>query len=105
MADAPKAMSKTETLNALAEASGVAKKEVAAVLEALAELATKQLSKKGPGIFTLPNMLKLKVRVRKASAATTRPDPFNPGQMMQVKAKPASRQVKATILKKFKDSV
>lgn len=105
MADAPKAMSKTETLNALAEASGVGKKEVSAVLEALAELATNQLSKKGPGIFTIPNMLKLKVRAKPATKATTRPDPFNPGQMMQVKAKPASRVVKATILKKFKDSV
>lgn len=105
MAEAPKAMSKTETLNSLAESSGVAKKDVAAVLDALAELATKQLSKKGPGLFTIPNVLKLKVRVKKASPATTRPNPFNPGEMMQVKAKPASRQVKATILKKFKDSV
>ena len=30
MAEAPKAMSKTETLNSLAESSGVAKKDVAA---------------------------------------------------------------------------
>jgi nucleoid DNA-binding protein len=104
MAEAPKAMSKTETLNTLSDASGVAKKDVAAVLEALAETAKKQLSKKGPGVFTIPNLLKLKIRIKKATPERKGINRFT-GEEQVFKAKPASRQVKATILKKFKDSV
>lgn len=104
MAEAPKAMSKTETLNTLSDASGVAKKDVAAVLEALAEAAKKQLSKKGPGVFTIPNLLKLKIRIKKATPERKGINRFT-GLEQVFKAKPASRQVKATILKKFKDSV
>jgi hypothetical protein len=45
------------------------------------------------------------VQKKPAVKAHTRPDPFNPGQMMQVKAKPARKVVKVRPLKGLKDRV
>lgn len=100
-----KPMTKTETLNALAEATDLSKKEVSAVLEALGDLIGKELSKKGPGVFNIPGLMKVKVVDKPATKEHTKPDPFNPGQMMTVKAKPASRRVKVLPLKGLKDRV
>jgi nucleoid DNA-binding protein len=99
-----KAMTKTEVLNALAEKSGLSKKEVGSVLDGLAELISNQLSKKGPGAFTVPGLVKLKVKVKPAQPAGMRKNPFT-GEMKHSPAKPASRGVRATALKKLKDSV
>ena len=101
---AAKAMSKTEVLNALAEKSDLTKKQVGAVLEGLAELVTQQLGKKGPGIFSVPGLVKLKVRVKPAQPAGMRKNPFT-GEMKMSPAKPASRAVRVTALKKLKDAV
>lgn len=100
-----KALTKTETLNALAEATNLTRKEVGAVIDALGDLIGKELSKKGPGVFNVPGLMKVKVVDKPATKETTRPDPFNPGQMMTVKAKPASRRVKILALKGLKDKV
>jgi len=99
-----KAMSKTEVLNALAEKTELTKKQVNEVFESLAELIGQQLSKKGPGQFTVPGLLKLKVREKPAVPAGMRKNPFT-GEMKQAPAKPASRAVRATALKKLKDMV
>ena len=99
-----KAMTKTEVLNAVAEKSGLSKKEVGGVLEALAEVVNSQLSKKGPGIFTVPGLVKLKVKQKPAVPAGMRKNPFT-GEMKMAPAKPASRAVRATALKKLKDSI
>jgi nucleoid DNA-binding protein len=101
---AAKAMSKTEVLNAVAEKSGLSKKEVGRVMDALAELIGNQLSKKGPGVFTLPGLVKLKVRVKPAQPAGMRKNPFT-GEMKMSPAKPASRGVRVTAVKKLKDAV
>ena len=101
---AAKPMNKTEVLNTLAEKTGVAKKDVAAIFDELATLIGSELSKKGPGQFTVPGLLKLKVREKAAVPAGMRKNPFT-GEMKQMPAKPASRAVKATALKKLKDMV
>jgi nucleoid DNA-binding protein len=100
-----KPLGKTETMTRLAEGTGLTKKQVAAVFEALGDLIAKELGKKGPGVFNVPGLMKVKVVDKPATKATTRPDPFNPGQMMTVKAKPASRRVKVLALKGLKDRV
>lgn len=99
-----KAMTKTDVLTALAEKTGVAKKDVGAVFEALGGLIGQQLSKKGPGVFTVPGLMKLKVRVKPAVPAGMRKNPFT-GEMAMGAAKPASRAVRVTALKKLKDMV
>ena len=102
---AAKPMSKTEIFNALAESTGLTKKEVASVIDGLTELISKSLGKKGPGTFNLPGLLKIFVQRKPATKATTRPDPFRPGEMMNVKAKPARNVVKVRTLKGLKDMV
>lgn len=100
---AAKPLSKSEILNALAEATGLPRKQVAGVLEALGGLIGKNIGKKGPGVFTVPGLLKISVIVKEATKAGMRPNPFKPGEMMKVAAKPARRVVKIRALKSLKD--
>lgn len=103
-AAAPKAMSKTEVLNALAEATEVSKKEVGLVLDELANLIGQELGNKGPGVFSIPGMMKLKSVHKPATKARKGIDPFTKEERM-FKAKPASTRIKITALKKLKDMV
>ena len=66
MATKAKAATKTEVYAALAEKSGLTKKQVGAVLDGLADFIKGQIGKKGPGIFQLPGLLKIKKRIRPA---------------------------------------
>ncbi len=101
-----KAPSKTEVTNNIAEATGLTKKQVAAVLEALSAEIKKALSKKGPGMFAIPGLVK--VEKKKVDARPARkgvPNPFKPGELMDVPAKPAYTKVKVRALKSLKDMV
>ena len=88
MSEAKKAKSKTEVLTALAEATGLTRKEI---------------GKKGPGVFSFPGLLKIQVIRKPATKATTRKNPFKPDEMMEVKAKPARNVVKVRPLKSLKE--
>jgi hypothetical protein len=102
--EAAKAMPKSQVYKEVAAKTGLEAKQVAAVLEALEELAKAELRKKnGPEVFSISNLVKLKLVKKPATKAGERPDPFRPGQMMKVKAKPASVKVKAVVLKGLKD--
>ncbi len=101
----PKSRTKSETYQALAVATGLTRKEVAAVLDGLAQIIREELSKKGPGIFTLPGLLKIKRISKPATKTRTIPNPFKPGEMMTVKGKPARNVVKAQPLKSLKEMV
>ena len=106
MAKAEKAPTKTEVLNAIAEATDLSKKDVAAVLEAMNEEISKAVSKKGPGSFTIPGLCKIVVTHKPATKAKTGvPNPFKPGELMDVAAKPARNIVKVRPLKALKDMV
>ena len=50
----PKAATKAEIYAAIAEKTGLSKKEVAGVFDAMSELIGKELGKKGPGLFVDP---------------------------------------------------
>ena len=98
------AMTKTQLLNELAENTGLAKKDVAAVLDELAVQVERHIKKGAVGQFTLPGLLKIKTVKKPARKAQKGvPNPFRPGETMDVAAKPASVQVKALALKKLKD--
>jgi hypothetical protein len=98
-----KPMSKSEIFSAIADSSGLSRKDVAKVFEELSGLIAKSVGKKGPGVFAVPGLMKITVINKKATPATTRPDPFHPGQMMTVKAKPARRVIKIRPLKSLKE--
>jgi nucleoid DNA-binding protein len=99
-----KALSKTETLTTLAEKTGLTKKEVGAVLEAMSDVIGDQLSKKGPGVFNVPGLMKVKVQRKPAVPARKGVNPFT-GEEQMFKAKPARNVVKITPLKALKDKV
>ena len=67
---------------------------------------SKSLGRRGAGSFTLPGLVKIekkKVPARKARKGV--PNPFKPGELMDIKAKPASTKIKVRALKSLKDMV
>ncbi len=102
---APKSMTKSSVYQEVANSTNLSRKQVSEVFDALAQLIKRELGKKGPGTFTIPGLLKLKLRKRPATKAGKRPNPFKPGEMMDVKARPASNVVKALPLKSLKEMV
>jgi nucleoid DNA-binding protein len=95
-------LTKAQIIAALAQESGLDKKAVNAVLDALASLIKKELGPQGPGEVTIPNLVKLKA---KATPATEEKQGINPftKQPTVIKAKPASLKVRATPVKALKD--
>jgi hypothetical protein len=99
-----KPMAKSALYKELATKTGLETKQVSAVFDALEALIKEQLGgKKGPGLFVIPNLIKLKMVHKPATKATTKENPFKKGEMMTVKAKPASKKVKPIALKGLKD--
>ncbi len=105
-AAAKKAPSKSQVVASISEAAGVAKKDVAAVLEGLAAEIKKNLSARGPGVFAIPGLVKIeKKKVPPRPARKGVPNPFKPGELMDVPAKPASTKIKVRALKNLKDII
>jgi len=102
-ADAAKPLSKTAVYQELAAKTNLERKDVATVIEALEELIKDQLGKKGPGVFALGDIVKIKLDKKPARKAGKKPNPFKPGEMMDVKAQAASTKVKVTKLKGLKE--
>ncbi len=100
----PEPMTKAVLYRTLAEKTGLARKEIDAVFEALDEIIEGHLKKRGAGVFTLPGLLKMKVVRKPAKRARKGINPFT-GEEMMFKAKPAHNVVKITPLKKLKEKV
>ena len=100
-----KAMTKSAVYQEIANGANLTRKQVAEVFDALTKLIKRELGKKGPGVFAIPGLVKLTLKRYPATKATTKPDPFHPGQMMQVKAKAASVKVKPVVLKGLNEMV
>jgi nucleoid DNA-binding protein len=101
----PKSLSKSAVYQELAGDTGLTRKQVSQVFDALTKLIKRELGKKGPGVFAIPGLLKLTLKRKPATKGGTKPDPFHPGQMMQVKAKPARNTVRARPLKGLNEMV
>ncbi len=101
-----KSMTKSELLNAIVADTDLTRRQVSEVLESLSAQISRSLGRRGPGMFTLPGLVKIekkKVPARKARKGV--PNPFNPGELMDVAAKPATTKVKVRALKNLKDMV
>ena len=99
-----KKYTKTEILNEISQNTSVSKKEVSAVLDELAVVIERHIKKRSVGEFTLPGLLKIKSVVRPARPARKNvPNPFRPGEMMDIPKKPATTRVKVLPLKKLKE--
>lgn len=98
-------MTKSQIVTHLAEHTGIARKQVTALLDALGALAVQELGKKGPGEFAiLPGFVKAKVRTRAAVPAGKWINPFTKQEEMR-KAKPAKRVVRFSAAKALKDAM
>ena len=101
-----RSMSKTELVGRIADATELTKRDVNSVLESLSEQIEKSLGRRGPGMFTLPGLIKIeKRRVPARKARKGVPNPFKPGELMDIPAKPASTKIKVRPLKNLKSMV
>lgn len=99
-----KGMSKSEVYTALAESTGLSKAQVSDLFNSLTELIGKNIGESGPGVFTMPGLLKIKV-VRKPAVPERRGiNPFTKQETV-FKAKPARNVVKLQALKPLKSLV
>ncbi|MEM7195925.1 MAG: HU family DNA-binding protein [Pseudomonadota bacterium] len=97
-------LTKTEMIKAIAEDTDMSAKEVKAVLESLGKVIEAHIKPRAAGVFKLPGMFKIQVVKKPATKAKKGvPNPFRPGETMDVAAKPASKRVKILPLKNLKD--
>jgi nucleoid DNA-binding protein len=104
MAAPVKSPSKGAVLGAIADETGLNRKQVAAVFASLTAQIKKSLSNKGPGVFAIPGLVKLKIKKKPATKERVGINPFTKQEQV-FKAKPASKTVKAVALKGLKDLV
>ena len=99
---AGKRMSKTEFVDAIASQSGLEKKQVNAVLDALNDIVYREL--KAENEVVLPGLLKLTSVTKPAVPEREGINPFTKEPTM-FKAKPARKVIKPRPLKALKDAV
>ena len=96
---------KSQIMNNLAEATGLSKKEITGVFEALTDEIQRNIaSKNSAGQFTIPGLCKIVVVDKKALPKRQVRNPGT-GEMVWAKPRPASRAVKVRPLKGLKDMV
>ncbi len=98
------AFTKTQLYAHISEETGLARKEVAKVFDSLGDVINGHVKSRGAGEFKVPGLLKIKVNKKPATKARKNvPNPFRPGEFMDVAAKPARKVVKVLPLKALKD--
>ena len=97
------ALSKSGLVAHLAEASGVAARDVRAVMAALEGAVASSVHKKGAGSFTLPGLLKISAVSVPAKPKRKGINPFTKEEQWFA-AKPATTKIKVRPLKKLKDA-
>jgi len=97
-----KPMTKSEIASGIADETGLTKKQVSSVFEAMAGQIKKSLGRRGPGAYTIPGLMKLTVVRKPATKARKGINPFT-GEETMFKAKPARNVVKIRPLKNLKD--
>ena len=99
-----KPMSKAEVQTAMAERTGLAKKEIASVFDELAALIKQNLAKKGPRVFNVPGLMKVYVHDKKATPARMGRNPAT-GEEVPIAAQPAKEVIKVRPLKGLKEMI
>lgn len=95
---------KTQIVSEIADATELSRGQVNAVLDELSGVIESHIKKRAVGEFTLPGLLKIKTIKKPARKARKNvPNPFRPGETMDVAVKPASTTVKVLALKKLKE--
>lgn len=103
-ASVKKPPSKSEIMASISETTELSRKEVASVFDALNDLIRDNLKPRGPGTFSVPGLMKIRVNKKPATKARKGINPFT-GEETMFKAKPARKVVKVLPLKNLKDMV
>jgi len=98
----PAYMTKSQLVDQIAKLQELAKKDVKAMMEALAEVGYKELKKNG--VFVVPGFAKFVVIKKAATKARKGINPFTKEPTI-FKAKPARKVLKARPVKAAKDAV
>jgi len=93
---------KTQILAEIAENTELSKKDVAAVIDELADVIERHIRKRSCGEFVLPGLLKIQTVKKPARKARPGVNPFT-GEEIMIAAKPASTAVKVRPLKRPKE--
>ncbi len=99
---ASKPKSKSQVVADIAEKTGLTRKQVTSVFDALGGEVKSAVNKKGVGVFTLPGLMKITVVTKPATPKRKGINPFTKEEQMFA-AKPARRVVKVRPLKALKD--
>ncbi len=102
MAKKNAAPTKSQIVSAIADQTDLSKKQVGGVFDALNGVIKKAL--RGPGVFTMPGLCKMRVVKKPATKAREGVNPFT-GERMMIKAKPASKKVRIRALKNLNEMV
>lgn len=95
---ASKRRSRGDVVRTIAAGTELKPRQVKDVLEALTAIMAADLSKRGSGEFNFNGLVKLRTVNKPASPARKGRNPFT-GQDIMIKAKPASRKVRARALR------
>jgi nucleoid DNA-binding protein len=104
VAKVTKARTKSEIVNVLAEAAELTRKDVNVMFDVLSCVIKTDLGKSGPGVFTVPGLMKIRVIKKPATKARKGTNPFT-GEPMTFKAKPARNIVRIRPLTALKSMV
>ena len=97
------AMNKSQSMTHISDTTGLSKKEVASVFDALSNLMHRHLKKNAAGEFTLPGLMKCSVKRKPATKARKGVNPFT-GEEMMVAARPASKKPRWSFPKSLKET-
>ncbi|MCU7843590.1 MAG: HU family DNA-binding protein [Candidatus Thiodiazotropha sp. (ex Monitilora ramsayi)] len=96
---------KTQILTAIAEDTGLSRKEVAAVFSSMSDLITRHVQRRGSGEFSVPDCgIKIRRVIKPRTKARMGRNPAT-GEAIKIAAKPAKTVVKVTALKALKDKI
>jgi nucleoid DNA-binding protein len=95
-------LTKSQILASISESTGLAKKDVSAVIEEMHSLMERSIKSRSVGEFTFPGIMKILTVKKPARKARKGINPFT-GEETVFKAKPASVAVKIRPLKKLKE--
>ena len=93
---------KTELTKTISDMTGLSSKEVKSVMEALENVIHEHIKSRGPQLFSMAGLIKVKVIRKPATKARKGINPFT-GEPTTFKAKPARNVVKVLALKKLKE--
>lgn len=98
------AYTKTQLYAHISEETGLSRVDVGKVFDSLGDIIAGHVKTRGVGEFKVPGLMKIKVNKKPATKARKNvPNPFRPGELMDVAAKPARKVVKILPLKALKD--